>query len=109
MNFVLGSRNGRVTRWLAALVAIGVSVTLSSACGSSGPTSSSARAHRGGDRSLGSATGGGAGSARAGERHADPDRHQGGQPPRHAAIPAAQYEIHPSSSRRVILVLYIRT
>jgi hypothetical protein len=44
MNFVLGSRNGRVTRWLAALVAIGVSVALSSACGSSGPTSSAAQA-----------------------------------------------------------------
>ena len=44
MNLVLGSRNGRLTRWLAALVAIGVSVALSSACASSAPTSSAAQA-----------------------------------------------------------------
>ncbi len=44
MNLVLGSRNGRLTRWLAALVAIGVSVALSSACGSSAPSSSAAQA-----------------------------------------------------------------
>lgn len=44
MNLVLGSRNGRLARWLAALVAIGVGVALSSGCGSNGPTSSAAQA-----------------------------------------------------------------
>ena len=43
MKFVLGSRNGRLARWLAGVVAIGAGVALVSACGSNGPTSSAAQ------------------------------------------------------------------
>ena len=35
MKLVLGSRNGRLTRWLVGVVAIGAGMALSSACGSS--------------------------------------------------------------------------
>ena len=44
MKLVLGSGNGRLTRWPAAVVAIGVGLALSSACGSNAPTSSAAQA-----------------------------------------------------------------
>ncbi len=43
MKLLLGSRNGRLTRWLVGAVAIGVGVALSSAC-SSGPAQGSGTA-----------------------------------------------------------------
>src|SRR3984957_822679 len=43
MRLVLGSRNGRTTKWLAGVVAIGVGITLTSACASSGSQSGNAQ------------------------------------------------------------------
>jgi hypothetical protein len=43
MNLGVDGRNGRLMRWLAGVVAIGVGVVLSSACGASAPTSSAAQ------------------------------------------------------------------